>query len=381
MNADAPQHRTHQSVGVSTGDEHQTRQLFGRDTEMQRIATFVATAASRGSVLLVSGEAGSGKTALLAGTARSAAAAAKVLLVTGAPSETDVAYSALNQLIGPLASEFLGLPSDYQAALQVALGLGGGAPPSPLTLGTATLQLLRLVAADQPVLIIVDDLHLVDRASAIMLSFLARRLAGTSIGLLAAVRPDAATFFDTSAFPEIALPALDEQQARQLIASHFPDLPSRATRRVIAQAHGNPLALIELPKADTAANHTSLLPAHTSSLLPTTGRRLPTRQQSLFGPRLAALPEATRRALLEAALGGAAPTAERTGGHRKWLEDIAPAENAGLVQVDDRSDELTFTHPLVRSAVLEISSSAQRRKAHRALSHDYREQPDRQVWL
>ena len=222
--------------------------LFGRSTELALIGAFVERAGIGGEALLLAGEAGAGKTALLDAAAGAAQETGTwVLRAAGVEFEADLTYSGLHQVLLPLFAQFQRLDSGHRDALNVALGYGEGPPPDRLLVSIATLTVLRQAAAAGPVLVIVDDLPWLDRSSARVLGFVARRLAGSRVGFLAALRLGDESFFERAGLPQYELDPLDEQAANALASSRFPELASRVRHRVVAEAQGNPLALLELP--------------------------------------------------------------------------------------------------------------------------------------
>jgi hypothetical protein len=220
-----------------------------------------------------------------------------VLRVAGLEFEGEVSYSGLNQALFPLLGDLDKLGAVHRDALRFALGFGAGPPPDRLLVSSATLVLLRQLAARLPLLLIVDDLPWIDRASAGVLSFVARRLAGSRAGLLGARRTGAQTYFERAGLPEYELMPLDDQAAAQLVADRFPGVDPQVRNRVLQAAQGNPLALLELPQALTGAQRSGTEPL--PSVLPL-GQRL----QDLFTPRVVRLPPGTRALLLVAALEG-----------------------------------------------------------------------------
>jgi DNA-binding CsgD family transcriptional regulator len=358
------------------GDLRPAGHLIGRAAEMDRLDAFIAAARTGGGALLVTGEPGVGKTGLLdaAGDAASAAGT-RILRAAGVEFEAGTSYSALNQVLLPLLDVLPQLPAVHRDALNVALGFGEGEPPSRLVVSTAALVLLRQAATARPLLVVIDDLPWLDRASAGVLSFVARRLEGSQVGLLGASRTGEQDFFERAGLPELEVPRLDEVAAGELLDQRFPDLAPNVRDRILAEAQGNPLALLELPVAlgpGLRASATAL-----PSALPL-GRRL----QALFGTRIAKLPPRTRQLLLLMALDGtgdvrvletgAAPDA----GYR----DLATAEQARLAYLDEATHRLQFHHPLMRSAVVDLSHADDRRAAHRTLADVWADQPERRAW-
>jgi DNA-binding CsgD family transcriptional regulator len=350
--------------------------LLGRDRELSFLREFFRHASVTGGALLVSGEPGVGKTALVSALADSEAeAGATVVRVAGAQFEGELSFAALNQALLPLLDRPGDIDPGHRDALRVALGLGTGPAPERLLVSNAALALLRNAAARAPLLLVVDDLPWVDRASAGVLSFAARRLAGTGAGFLAACRTGAESYFDRGGLPEYQLKPLDDQAAAQLVSTRFPGLDPMVRSRVLDTARGNPLALLELPQALSDAQRSAMEPL--PSVLPL-GQRL----QELFTIRVMRLPRATRMLLLVAALDGTGDVRviEAAGGGDYGLDDLAPAERDHLVRGGEGSRLITFRHPLVRSAAVEASTLAERRRAHQALAAVLTGQPERMAW-
>jgi len=358
------------------GDGRQAGHPIGREGEMDRARTFLATARTDGGALLVTGEPGVGKTVLLDAASEAASAAGtRVLRAAGVEFEARTSFSGLNQLLLPLLGALPQLPAVHRNALDVALGFGDGPPPSRLVVSNAALVLLRQTATVRPALVILDDLPWLDRASAGVLSFVARRLAGSPVGLLGASRTGEADFFYHAGLPELEVPRLDDTAAGQLLDSRFPELAPAVRERILAEAQGNPLALLELPNALSPG-----MRASATALPPTLplGRRL----QALFGSRITELPPRTRRLLLLMALDGTGDVRvlEAGGALNVGFQDLAAAEQARLAYVDPATHRLAFRHPLMRSAVVDLSHAEERRSAHRVLADVWADQPDRRAW-
>ncbi|MER5698278.1 ATP-binding protein [Streptomyces mirabilis] len=366
---------------MSSGDSRgqtATGTLIGRSRDLKQLHDLLGLGAE-GGALLLSGEAGVGKSALLDAVAEAASVAgARVLRATGTQFEADCSYSGLNQVLFPLQEAMDCLENTYRDVLRVALGFQSGPPPQRLVVSNATLALLQKAAADQPLLVIIDDLPWIDRPSAAVLDFAARRMTGSGVSLLAAARSGSPALYESGGLQEYALAPLDKEAADHLLTSRFPGLAGRVRERLMTTAQGNPLALLELPTALRAAQLAALeeLPA----VLP-----LPRRLGNLFGSRIAGLPERSQRLILLAALEGTGDlgilqAAARQAGLGDALDDLAPAERAHLVHIDLETRRLSFRHPLVRSASVETSASGARHAAHRALAHALAEQPERQAW-
>ncbi|MDQ1663618.1 MAG: hypothetical protein QOJ68_3598, partial [Blastococcus sp.] len=347
--------------------------------ELQTLQSFLAGAAARGGSLLILGEPGVGKTALLgAAVARAEILGYQVVRAGGAEFEVNVSFATLNQILGPFLGLMPQLEPEYWEALGAAISLGGGHASDPTRAATATLALLRMAAAHQPLLLVVDDLPWLDKASARVLAFVARRVTHSSIGFLGAARTGEAGFFDEVGFPRLTVPPLHDAAAATLLQQTFPALSGRLRRRILDEARGNPLALLELPAAlgDLRQSQSFTQP----DVLPVTARL-----QAVFAARVAALPTETSELLLLAALDGTGdlqalvdPDSQRDG--RDTLEGLGPAERARLVFVNPTTRRLEFRHPLTRSAVVGLATDAERRRAHTILARRLVDDPERRAW-
>ncbi|MEH1058356.1 AAA family ATPase [Micromonospora sp. CPCC 206171] len=349
--------------------------LVGRESDVASLHAFVDRAVSTGGALLLTGEAGVGKTALLESASQHAAeTGTTVLTAAGAQFEADLSYAGLNQLLYPLLDDIDRLGAAHRRALTVALGLSGGPPPEHRTLSRAVLDLLHQAAGERGLLIVVDGLPWIDRASSVTLGFIAHGLAGSRIAFLAARRSGEEGFFDRTGIDEYEVDPLDNVASAALLAERFPALAAPVRQRLVAEAQGNPLALLELPGSLTDPQRT--MQTRLPSLLP-----LSRRLQNMFAARIAGLPAPTRRLLLTAVLDGTGDLGvlgRAAAGHLST--NLAPAERARLVQVDRAEDRLLFRHPLMRSAVVQLAMSEERRETHRWLADHYRDQPDRRAW-
>ncbi|MFI9616465.1 AAA family ATPase [Streptomyces sp. NPDC052023] len=362
-----------------SGSESWSRlsQIVGRTQDVQWVCEFFEDESSRGRGLHVVGEAGVGKTTLLdAVTEAVRTTGTRVLRADGVEFEADIPFAGLHQILMPVLDAVEHLPSEYHQALLVALGFGTGPAPDQLTLVNATLSLLRQTAAEAPLLLIVDDLPWLDRASAVLLGLVARRLSGSQIGFLAASRTGEENMFDRGGLYEIGLAPLDDDSAHLLLATRYPGLAAPVRARVVAEARGNPLALMELPAELTGPQRSAQeeLPA----VLPL-GERL----RALFVTRVTVLTEAARRLLLLAALDGTGDLGvlhHAAGQDTAILTDLATVERERLVRMDTAARRLTFRHPLIRSAVVAASTLAERRAAHLALAEALAERPELQAW-
>ena len=349
--------------------------LVGRDQELALIASFLKEVAAEGGTLLFTGEPGVGKTALLDAAEDAAEAAGlQVLRVTGSEFGTRVKFSGLAQLLQPLSDGLRSLNAVHRRALAAAAGGDAGEPPQDrLIVFQATLALLAEAAGRRPLLTIVDDLQWLDRSSASALGFVARRLAGLRIGFLAVSRSGAESFSERAGLTEHELRPLDPASAAKLLSTRFPDLAARVRQRLLAEAHGNPLALLELPAVLGGPQRAALAPL--PSVLPL-GPRLP----AMFASQVTALPARVRWLLLLAALDGSGDLHVLQAAGSGWTDDLAQAERARLARIDGATGRLTFRHPLVRSAVVQLAAGEDRRRAHQALAGQLADQPERRAW-
>jgi len=364
----------HAGSGMFAGRSRarQPSRLAGRDEDLAVIRAFVYELSAQGGTRLLAGEPGVGKSALLDAAREIASIAGiRVLRAAGAEFE-DVSFSGLNQLLLPLRGDISRLDDLQRDALNVALGFSEGPARGPLVVSNAVLTLLCQAAANRPLLLIVDDLHWVDRASALVLGFVARRLSGSRVGLLAAERTG------ESRLPHPGLPAcdvlpLDDDASTRLVAESFPDLAPRVRLRIVAEARGNPLALLELPAGLSDLERSALAPL--PAVLP-----LSRRLRAVFWSPVSGLPAAARYLLLLAVLADTGELSLLRAAGQCEIDDLIPAEQAGLVRVDDTTNRVMFAHPLIRSAVMELSTSSEVRRGHRALARELGDQPERRAW-
>ncbi|MCO8276264.1 LuxR family transcriptional regulator [Actinoplanes sp. TRM 88003] len=229
--------------------------LVGRVGELARLTAFLDEAARAGAALLLAGEPGVGKTALLdAATDRAAARGIRVIRGGGVEYESEISFSGLHQLVGPLRAELARLPEPARGVLEVALGFGAGPTPADMAILNAAHALFVAAAREQPLLLVVDDVHVLDRASWCVISFLARRTCGHRLGVLAAVRTGIAELPYRLRLPELPLAPLPDPDAISLLSRRFTTLPRRVLVEVARQAQGNPLALLEFGALASAAH-------------------------------------------------------------------------------------------------------------------------------
>ncbi|MFD0581164.1 ATP-binding protein [Dactylosporangium darangshiense] len=216
-------------------------ELVGRDEDVAAVRSFVDRASTEGGALVVYGDAGVGKSALIEDAAAYAGAkGVRLLRATGTQFEAQLSFAGLHQLLYPLLGRLDELGDGPRAALRSALGLHAGGVPDRMAISHAALELLALAAADGPVLAVVDDLPWLDQASAHVLGFVARRAAGSGVGLLAAARTGEDGGFDRAGIPARQLQPLSAVSAQLLLDSRYPDLGVRSRRRLLQEARGNP---------------------------------------------------------------------------------------------------------------------------------------------
>lgn len=349
--------------------------LHGRRRECARLDGVLAAAvAGESRVLVLRGEAGVGKTALLDYLA-DCASGCRVVRAGGAESEMELAFAGLHQLCAPVMDGVPRLPGPQRDALGTAFGLSAGNPPDRFLVGLAVLSLLSDVAVVSPLICLVDDGQWLDRVSAQVLAFVARRLMAERVAVVFAVR-DLNDSPELVGLPDLVVGGLRDSDARVLLESSVAGrLDERVRDRIVAETRGNPLALLELTRGLTAAQLAGgfALP----DALPLAGRI-----EHSFLSRLQSLPESTQRLLLTAA---AEPVGDVAlllrAADRLGIDPAAaaPAEAAGLIELGTR---VRFRHPLVRSAAYRSAPAAQRRQVHRALAEatDAHADPDRRAW-
>ncbi|TWP47024.1 AAA family ATPase [Lentzea tibetensis] len=344
--------------------------LLGRKIECETLdALLTAARAGHGQSLVLRGEPGIGKTALL-DYVRDQASDYQLARATGVESERELPYAGLHQLCAPFLTRLPHLPAPQRDALGTAFGLSAGDPPDRFLVGLAVLTLLAEVADKNPLLCLVDDAQWLDRVSAQALAFVARRLLAERIALVLAVR-DASGERELTGLPELIVRGLSDPEAQALLDSRLKvPLDGRVRDRMVAEARGNPLALLELPS-------TRVDGFTQPGALPLAGRI----EQS-FIRQLEPLPADTRQLLLTAAaepLGDATLLWRAAGLLGLGADPAAAAEATGLIEFGAR---IRFRHPLVRSAVYRSASARERQQVHRTLAEvtDPAVDPDRRAW-
>jgi DNA-binding CsgD family transcriptional regulator len=349
--------------------------FLGRTRERERLDALLAQVRDgHSAVLVIRGEPGIGKTALLRYAARQASGL-RTSEVEGVQAEMELAFAGIHQLCAPMLDGLKRLAAPQRNALGVALGIASGAAPDRFLVAVAVLNLLSESAEERPLLCLVDDAQWLDAASVQALGFVARRLTAEPVAMVFSLR-EPVTTRALDGLPQLSLEGLDEPDARALLSRALPGrLDDRVRDRIIAETGGNPLALMELSERMSPSERAAGFAAEVAG-------DLPGRLEEQFLRRVAGLPNATGRLILVAAaepLGDAAllwRAAERLAIDPSALD---PATAAGLLEVDDR---VRFHHPLVRSAVYRAASQDERRCVHDALAEvsDPELAADRRAW-
>jgi DNA-binding CsgD family transcriptional regulator/tetratricopeptide (TPR) repeat protein len=348
-------------------------QLVGRQREREVLGGLLnAARGGDGAALVVHGEPGVGKTALLDWTVEEGQQL-RVLQTVGVEGEMELPFAALQQLCSPILDQAEGLPDPQRVALSVAFGLSDGQAPNPFLVGLAALGLLSEVSQKRPLLCVVDDAQWLDRESARALAFVARRLLAEKIAFVFAARElgDA-----LAGLPELRVEPLGPRDARTLLESVLPaPLDERVLDRIVVETRGNPLALLELPRGLTPTELAG------GFGLPVAVPLSASIEES-FTRRLATLPGDARRLLLVAAADPVGDTALVWRAARKLgltESDVEAVEAEDLLELGAR---VVFRHPLVRSAVYRAAGVKERRDVHRALAEaiDPEIDPDHRAW-
>jgi DNA-binding CsgD family transcriptional regulator len=349
------------------------KRLHGRRSECQTLERLLAgVRAGQSQVLVVRGEAGIGKSALLHYLV-DRSTGCRVTQAVGHESEMELAFSGLHQLCAPFLSRLDRLPGPQRDALGTAFGLSAGPPPNRVMVGLATLGLLADVAEDQPLVCVLDDAQWLDGASADVLGFVARRLQGESILIVFAAREIDRNLLD---LPELVLSGLAETDANALLASVIPmAVDDRVRERIVAETAGNPLALIELPRGLSAAQLAG-------GFSQPDGRAISGRVEATFRRRLDSLSAELKLLVLIAAADPVGdPSLLWRAAARAGVGSIE-LSNGQLVDLVDIRDRVLFRHPLVRSAIYGAAAPSERRRVHAALADatDAESEPDRAAW-
>jgi DNA-binding CsgD family transcriptional regulator len=349
--------------------------FLGRSGERDVLDRLLDTArGGQSAVLLIRGEAGIGKTALVRYAARQAAGF-RVAQIAGVEAEMELPFAGLHRLCAPMLAQLDALPDPQQNALRVSFGLSSGDAPDRFLVALAALTLFAEVAGERPLLCLVDDAQWLDAATSQVLGFIARRLLAESVAIVFTVR-DPSDERELADLPKLSLGGLQDDDARALLSSVIPGrLDDRVRDRLVAETRGNPLALVELPRGRSTGELAG------GFVLPGAGT-LPSQIEDHFRQRIAALPGATQRLMLLAA---ADPVGDATllwrAAATLGVESQA-AEPAAGEQLLEIGAQVRFRHPLVRSAAYRAATATDRRAVHGALgaATDPETDPDRRAW-
>ncbi|MEZ0075551.1 AAA family ATPase [Planotetraspora sp. GP83] len=356
--------------------------LYGRERETRLLDRLLDRSLDgvhgRGGALVLRGDAGIGKSSLLAAVREGAPERGfEILSTTGVQAEAHLPFAGLHQLLQPVLKGADRLPGPQRRALLAAFGMADSAAPDLFLIALAALELLAESAARAPLLLIVEDVQWLDQPTCDALAFVARRLAAEPVIMLAALRDGFDSPLVNSDLDELVLGGIDDEAAGALLDARAPGLPTAARERVIKDAAGNPLALVELPGVLAGqAGGPVLLP----EVLPLTARL-----ERAFASRVAGLPDTTRMVLLAAAVNDTEDLPEILGVASVLCQTTAPAEavepaiDAGLVDIGGVTN-LRFRHPLVRSAIYHTAPGHRVQQAHAALATLLADQPDRRAW-
>ena len=352
--------------------------LIGRDPELATLRRLIDGIEDEGAAIVVRGQPGVGKSSMLRAAAGYAGArGALVLQASGIESEAMLPFAGLHQLLRPLMSRVGTLPAVQHRALLTAFGAADGPPPELFLTALATLTLIVDAAAAQPVVLVVDDVQWLDAPTNDVLAFASRRIRHDPVVMISGLRDGHAVGVSSTDAPEIDLQGLSSEAARELLARVADGLTVADQAAVLAQACGNPLALVELPSAWRSAGADVLGPA--SATVPLT-----TRLEQAFAARIEGLPQVTRDALLVAAVSADDSLAEVLAGASVLAggpvtsEDLEPAVKVRVVEFDQVN--VRFRHPLVRSGVLYNEPPRRRQAAHAAMSVVLATDRYRRVW-
>ena len=348
--------------------------LYGRERELAVVQDLIDRAASGGSALVVRGEAGIGKSSLLAEAAIYAREHGMLVLSTaGAQSETHLPFAALHQLLRPVLGGMSGLDPMQRAALSSAFGLTDSAASNPFLVGLAVLELIAEAATRSSVFVVADEAQWLDPSSCQTLAFVARRIEAEPIVITFGVRDGLDNHIDGTGIPELHLDGLDAVSSTKLLDANTPGLSSQVRALVLDYAEGNPLALLELP---TALGRDV---THVGTPLP-----LSQRLERAFGAQVSDLGAPVRTLLLLVAIDPSGSLVEflRAGQSIVQtplsIDSFAPAQRLRLVAIEDQW--VRFRHPLLRSAVYQAASEGDRRQAHAALGDVLDNDSDRRAW-
>ncbi|WP_121711827.1 AAA family ATPase [Streptomyces sp. E5N91] len=350
--------------------------MVGREREQEVLAEFAAAPGGRS--LVLRGDAGVGKSALLQYVVDLATARQhRVIRAVGVEAESEFPFAGLHQFLYPLLSHIDRLDDVHRQVFDVVFGGGENAPPSVMTLGIAVLDLLSLAASEQPLLLVLDDGQWLDASSTEVCGFIGRRLTGSSVKLVVGLRSEVPSGFDTAALSELPVTTLSAAASEHLLDTRHPGLGPDTRRLVLTEAQGNALALLELPPY----MHGGRGGRGSGPALGFTGVTLPQRLQQVYGSRIEALGDGVRAELLRGALDGveAGSASRHTRGRRYRMLNADDAAACGLLDIDPSGGAFVFRHPLVRSTVVQMATPNERRAAHAALARVHRDDLERRA--
>ena len=360
------------------GDYDDVVRLYGRARELDALNRLVERTSDGGGAVVVRGEAGIGKSSLVAQAGRRAAALGmRILDVRGVQLESHLPFAGLHQLLQPLLAQLDILASPQRAALEAAFGLTDSAAPDRFLIALASLDLLVEAAQPAPLLLIVDDAHWMDRPTCDALAFVARRVHLDPVVLILTIREGAENPFETAGLPELLVGPLDQDSAGHLLDARTPGLAPAVRELLLQAAAGNPLALVELPVALGKERLTGL--SLQADRMPLT-----TRLERAFAIRFTELPARTRRLLVVAAANDTGSVSETLqagallAGEPVTLAALGPAVSAELIEFDAAA--IRFRHPLMRSGIYQQANVTERMAVHAALAETLASEPDRSVW-
>jgi DNA-binding CsgD family transcriptional regulator len=354
-----------------------TSELIGRNDEVARVDALLDRVRDRGGALVIGGEPGIGKSALLdRARGRASSLGVRTLATVGVESESELAFAGLHQLLGPIGNRIERLPDPQRQALDAAFGVDGLVDADPFRVALAAYRLLSDAADSSPLLLVADDTQWLDRSSLDVLAFIARRLDNEPVVFIAGLRDGFSTALEDAGLPILRLRRLSTSDSEKLLDRVASGLFPHVRGRVLAEAAGNPLGLVELARAMPEAEDPV-------ELLSPTPAALTARLERAFGARLGGLGEDTRLVLLAAALDGRASIAEllsaatRVAGYEVTPSALNSAAERGLAQA--HGSEVRFEHPLIRSAVQSTAPPGQRLATYGALAEVVCD-PERRLW-
>jgi len=348
--------------------------LIGRRRELETISGIIASTPRQGQAVVIIGDPGIGKSALLAAAGEAARTAGfRVLTAVGIESEAQLPFAGLHQMLKPVLDTAQQLPPSHRDTLLSAFGLAEGPRPELFLVAVAAVNLLAAAASEQPIAVLADDVQWLDPPSHQAFAFIAHRVGPYPVAVIGAIRTGYAGPYVEAGFRRLDVRGVDAAAAREILRVHAGTLSDANRRRIQQEAEGNPLALLELPAAWQQADVGG-------AQWPT----LPARLERAFAGRMAELPALARDAVLVAAIDPVSDLTEILDAVRVFTKSPAdakvldPAAEAGLLRIESR--QVQFRHPLVRSGVLQAASLARRQAANAALAEVLDHEPYRRTW-